>query len=364
MTDLTNLGLTSHTTHRRIFYAFRADPMTTKTQSLFDRAFDLEQIEAGNASDATNPPGTTRFRGSFPRGWAALNGRMGGNFVCAYVVRAMIGYSKPLGYPDPVSVHFDFHSAANSGSSVEVVVKTTRRGKSYLFLEATLFQVEAGNNAPISVIACHGVFGVLPKLKDGIQLRASRFTNPKKPSLPRNQCVNPFDSEFYKLSVMVPRDGALLSMVDVMKVWTDPATLEAASEAAQTELAGGPSAGLDLNGSGWHWVGFSDGREHDAISAVFWLDLFAWNFYVRNHIDQQKGITRLSTILSIAIHFYAAPEGQIMLRRDAAGLVSVGSDGSGMMDEELELWDEQGEKIVALARQTWHIVESRKDAKL
>ncbi|KAI9024517.1 thioesterase-like superfamily-domain-containing protein [Hyaloraphidium curvatum] len=341
----------------------------------FDRSFDVSPVAHADGTPFTKERPPTRFRGAMSSGWIGGNGRLIGSYVYCFALRCMLAYTAPLGYPDPVSLHTDFYASAPAGAEVEVVLKERKRGKSYVFVDAELLVLPPKDGkelvsatlskkplkaaGPVPIVGCHGVFGNLLPEGEGRQVVTTRY---KAPSVipPFDQCVDPYRLLAYSRPDTIhrqPSDTAI-NVRDTVVQRSDPAALIKAFKKAEAEIKGGSATSVLDYGEAEQWVSMSDSRPNDALSIAYYCDMLPPNYVLQERLERARyGVRKLPTTISLSIHFYSLPKTVLLRRSVVASLFSAGRGGAGLSDFEICLWDESGEHVVALARQTVHLLE-------
>lgn len=295
------------------------DSLLQRSNTLFDRSFVVEPvIDPSQPADAP----ATKYRAVLSTGWIGGNNRLIGSYVYCTALRAMLAYSAPHGYPDPISLHTDFYSSAPGGSTVEIVLTERKRGKSYLFLNADMYLLPSADKpllsatlskkpietkGPVPVISCHGVFGVLPT--HGIQKLATHY-KPVCELPPPDQCVDPYRALAYSRPDTIHRDpkDTSINIRDTVVQLASPAIIEPLYRKAEAVIKEGKEDNiLDLASELEQWFGMKDGRKADALQVAYACDMLPVNYVLQVCWAQRSGFLPFFQVTVAPLFFIGPP---------------------------------------------------------
>lgn len=312
----------------------------------------MELTGAGSnagATAGTNGPGAI-YVARISTGFEGAPGRPIGSYITAVALKCMELYCKPLGYTDPISLHADFFASPPLASIAHIVLKETKRGKNYIFLNGDVTIREKDGSEKVYV-ACHGIFGILPEASAPQRLQEKHKR--REPVPPLEACADPFPLIFGDRPRLPLKDGDP-PLTEATFQLGDPAKFQQAYRVAQT---GDLDALFELD-NGQEWVGHPDGRPVDVFSATFFADGPPLNMLMLSQLEAKESgkAERAPSTLTLQIQYFAKPSGYKMRRTTAGGLIGEkGADAIG--DVESFIWDETGEKMLVLSRQTVHIAD-------
>lgn len=337
----------------------RPESRSSTPEYFFDRAFDVRPVPSRSGEDT--PP--TRFSATLHRGWTGGNSRPIGSYVYCCVLDALLQFGRAAGYPEPVSLSCDFASSAPGGSVVEIVVTEQKRGKNFVFCEASLRLAKdqsasaivepvkrtGDSSAPSerrsdALVLCRAILA--RKLPSNRQITAPRNDTEAHGGIPPppEQCVDPYVELGYSGLLNPIRRADIYgeeNMGATIRMGCCPDRLRAAHKAKN------PLSTFE----GIHRVWHSDDRPHDILSAAFAADMMPVNWILANFANPEHDYVPSS--LSLHLTFYAQPKSgsRELFRSMSSGLLALGLKDEGLGEFEIRIWDATG-TLVCVSRQT------------
>ncbi len=263
--------------------------------SAFDDATVVTQRPDGSVYDVSIHPDWT------------IGDKPNGGYLTALMVRASVHSLQLRGalHTDPMAASATFLRAPGVGDAT-VRVDVLRAGRTASQVRATLTQ----NDTP-----CVDVVAVIGQLDDE---GAPRWSSPPPDIADHAACM--------RLPAERPGMPVRVSILDVTDVRLDPASAQA--------VTGDGGGEPDLRG----WMGFTDGRPHDALSLLYTVDCFPPATFA-------LGSAGWVPTLQLSAYVRARPApGPLRVRQRALSVQA------GTVDELCEVWDTT-DRLVAVGTQ-------------
>ncbi|KAI9007650.1 thioesterase-like superfamily-domain-containing protein [Hyaloraphidium curvatum] len=317
------------------------------SMSLFDR--DITPLPHKDGS----------YRIHFNPRWANGNGNPLGGLYIPMLMNAAVQEMKKKGwdYDVPVTNYLQYARSASLSATCRIVVEPLKVGKTMIFLLATLYEIDGSKL--ILCTTAHLVYASTKQMPAGyVQARTISHLRPSAPPVvpSSKDCVDFFDA--FGLGTGRKADRGFVFLCDRRRA----AEVRQRATALRGRMFEAAITGSEVQEQmdmtleclvGFVDPGHEQPRPHDWLSVGLMTDCL-WAINELFGMEADPAYRFWSTTVSLGIHFFPPlPEPS---RESEKGLLlaraTITHVAGGLSELEAVIWDSEGKRMVASARQT------------
>ncbi|KAI9030545.1 thioesterase-like superfamily-domain-containing protein [Hyaloraphidium curvatum] len=287
------------------------------------------------------------FHHTFHASWLNEGGGPLGSVIIAVVLKAILHVTKPLGFPDPVTLYSTFLASPSAGQRCEIRVEILKRGRQFCFAEGRLFIPGRKDPAELELaFTAQGSFGTLSSDARQPIFSPGPIALPYYKLQPYPTATGKSPSESVDVFSVV--DELLIApYLENLSMLVDKAAVEDVVRQTEAQMKAGFAPDMMAASYGDLWMGDRDRRPPDYEALAIYSDV-APTFNAKMHNLYADNEPHMMSTVAEAIHFLAPiPEDNGPFVRVRANYTVCSRD---LVEYETAIWDRQGNPI-ALARQ-------------